>query len=60
MKKLAVIAGARPQFVKLAPLVEVLQDRSKLIVINTGQHYDYEMSDIFFKQLKIPEVNYHL
>jgi UDP-N-acetylglucosamine 2-epimerase len=60
MKKLAVVVGARPQFIKLAPLVEVLADKTDLIIIHTGQHYDFEMSDIFFSQLKLPEVAYHL
>lgn len=59
-EKLAVVVGARPQFIKLAPLVEILADKIELIIIHTGQHYDFEMSDIFFEQLALPQVNYHL
>jgi len=60
MKKAAVIVGARPQFIKLAPLVEVLTGKVDLLLIHTGQHYDIEMSDIFFNQLNLPRVHYHL
>jgi len=60
MKKIAVVVGARPQFIKLAPLVEVLSDKADLLLIHTGQHYDFEMSDIFFKQLNLPKIDYHL
>ncbi len=60
MKKLAIIVGARPQFIKLAPLIEILGTKAKLITIHTGQHYDFEMSDIFFKELNMPKVDCHL
>jgi len=60
MKKIAVVVGARPQFIKLAPFIEALSDKAKLIVIHTGQHYDFEMSEIFFRQLNLPEVDCHL
>lgn len=60
MKKIAIVVGARPQFIKLAPVVEVLSDKVKLVIIHTGQHYDFEMSDIFFRQLNLPNVDYHL
>lgn len=60
------IAGARPNFVKLAPVVEAIQNhqnKGKDIhyrIIHTGQHYDYEMSQSFFEQLGIPAPNVHL
>jgi len=60
MKKLAIVAGARPQFIKLAPLLDALKNKAELTVIHTGQHYDFEMSDIFFDQLDLPKVEYHL
>jgi UDP-GlcNAc3NAcA epimerase len=60
MEKIAIVVGARPQFIKLAPLIEVLLGKVRLIVVHTGQHYDFEMSDLFFKQLDLPSPDYHL
>jgi len=60
MKKVAVVIGARPQFIKLSPFIEALSGKADLVLIHTGQHYDFEMSEIFFRQLNLPEVDYHL
>ncbi|MGA1867805.1 MAG: non-hydrolyzing UDP-N-acetylglucosamine 2-epimerase [bacterium] len=57
--KLIHIVGARPQFIKLAPLCRLLKDFNSLIV-HTGQHYDYMMNKIFFDQLEIPSPAYNL
>ncbi len=60
MKKILSIVGARPHFIKAAPLMEVLSGSEfELKTIHTGQHYDTNMSDIFFDQLKLPtpEIN---
>jgi UDP-N-acetylglucosamine 2-epimerase len=60
MKKIFSIVGARPHFIKAAPLMQVLSDSDfELKTIHTGQHYDTNMSDIFFDQLKlpVPEIN---
>jgi len=51
--KIVTIVGARPQFIKAAALSRVLRQRHKEILIHTGQHYDYEMSQIFFDELDI-------
>lgn len=58
--KLITVIGARPQFIKSAPFSDVFRKKHKEIVIHTGQHYDKNMSDIFFKELRIPEPDYHL
>ena len=60
MKKIFSIVGARPHFIKAAPLMQVLSEsKFELKTIHTGQHYDTNMSDIFFDQLKlpVPEIN---
>src|SRR5690349_16714839 len=55
------VVGARPNFMKLAPLHRAMQNDTNFVqtVVHTGQHYDFNMSDIFFQQLGIapPEVN---
>ncbi|MCL0096027.1 UDP-N-acetylglucosamine 2-epimerase (non-hydrolyzing) [Thermodesulfovibrionales bacterium] len=62
MLKIASVVGARPQFIKIAPLCREFskKDNVKHIIIHTGQHYDYEMSKVFFDELGIPEPDYHL
>ena len=60
--KIIHIAGARPNFMKTAPLMKEFARYShiKQILVHTGQHYDKEMSQFFLKDLKIPKPNIHL
>lgn len=66
--KILIIVGARPNFIKIAPLIEELNRFNKLDrpsklsykLVHTGQHYDYEMSQIFFQDLRIPKSDYNL
>ena len=60
-KPIYVVAGARPNFMKIAPLIKEFQKESvNFKLIHTGQHYDYNMSKVFFDDLGIPEPNVHL
>ncbi len=55
------IAGARPNFMKIAPIVRELRKKElPYKIIHTGQHYDYEMSEAFFKDLEIPPPDFYL
>ncbi|MGV8857736.1 non-hydrolyzing UDP-N-acetylglucosamine 2-epimerase [Rhodoglobus sp.] len=54
------VVGARPQFVKLAPIAHALKSRADHVVVHTGQHYDAMMSDVFFTDLGIPEPDVNL
>ena len=58
--KIVSIVGARPNFIKLAPIHSTLNEISEHIIIHTGQHYDYNLSRIFFSDLNIPLPTYDL
>ena len=62
MKKICTVVGARPQFIKLAVVSRVLRREPdiKEVLIHTGQHYDYNMSDVFFEEMDIPHPDYNL
>lgn len=66
MLKVMTILGARPQFIKAAAVsraIAELNSKKKIlneIIVHTGQHYDVNMSDIFFNEMKIPKPNYNL
>lgn len=52
--KIASVVGARPNFVKLAPIHRAIGSFSDHTIIHTGQHYDYRLSEIFFKEFHLP------
>ena len=67
---IAIVAGARPNFMKIAPIVGALQARKadaagsgvdlRVSIVHTGQHYDENMSEVFFRNLSIPKPDRHL
>jgi UDP-N-acetylglucosamine 2-epimerase (non-hydrolysing) len=67
-QKLIIVAGARPNFVKIAPLIRAIDRHNfsnqikpiSYILVHTGQHYDDRMSDVFFKELRIPSPHVNL
>ncbi len=60
MKKICTVVGARPQFIKLAMVSRVLRREFREVLIHTGQHYDHNMSGVFFEEMDIPKPDYNL
>ncbi|TAJ14893.1 UDP-N-acetylglucosamine 2-epimerase (non-hydrolyzing) [Marinilabiliaceae bacterium JC017] len=62
MVKIILVAGARPNFIKIAPLYQVLHQvpTVEVLLCHTGQHYDSNMSQVYFEELGIPEPDYNL
>lgn len=60
--KIFLVAGARPNFMKIAPLFRTSRKQNKLVcrLVHTGQHYDYAMSQAFFEDLELPVPDYFL
>lgn len=61
--KLLLVAGARPNFMKIAPVIREIKKRPDAfchVLVHTGQHYDEGMSDVFFRDLGIPKPDHHL
>jgi len=62
-KRIIIVGGARPNFMKIAPLIrefEKYNNHFEKILVHTGQHYDFEMSEVFFQNLKIPKPDIYL
>ena len=64
MIKILTVIGARPQFIKAAALSRAIRnkfsDKIQEVIVHTGQHYDDNMSRVFFEEMQIPHENYNL
>lgn len=62
MKKIISILGARPQFIKAAVLSRIIREKNEFeeVIVHTGQHFDANMSDVFFEEMEIPRPKYNL
>lgn len=58
--KIVTVVGARPQFIKASVVSHMIRKYATEILIHTGQHYDNNMSDVFFTELEIPNPDYYL
>ena len=66
--KIILVAAARPNFMKIAPLIRAIRRRNdafpanliQSLLVHTGQHYDYEMSEVFFEDLDLPKPDIHM
>ena len=60
LKTILSVVGARPQFIKAAPVSRALVGHFNEVVVHTGQHYDYGMSEVFFKEMDMREPDFNL
>jgi UDP-GlcNAc3NAcA epimerase len=64
IKKIITVIGARPQIIKAAAISRAIQtqfaDQLEEFIVHTGQHYDENMSNVFFEEMEIPKPNYNL
>lgn len=58
---ISIVLGTRPEIIKMAPIIRACQKKNiEFSILHTGQHYSYEMDQIFFKDLELPEPDYNL
>jgi UDP-N-acetylglucosamine 2-epimerase (non-hydrolysing) len=59
--KVAIVLGTRPEIIKMSPIIRGLEEKSmEYFILHTGQHYSYNLDQVFFEQLKLPQPKYNL
>jgi UDP-N-acetylglucosamine 2-epimerase (non-hydrolysing) len=59
--KVAIVLGTRPEIIKMSPIIRALEEKEmEFFILHTGQHYSYNMDQVFFEQLKLPQPKYNL
>jgi UDP-N-acetylglucosamine 2-epimerase (non-hydrolysing) len=58
--KVMTIIGTRPEIIRLSRVIAILEDVTQHVLVHTGQNYDYELNDVFFKELRVPRPKYYL
>ena len=59
--KICIILGTRPEIIKMSPIARIAKKRNlDFFILHTGQHYSYEMDEVFFQQMKLPRPRYNL
>jgi len=58
--KIASVVGARPNFIKLAPIHKAISTSAEHVIIHTGQHYDFKLSTVFFRDFNLPQPDFNL
>ena len=59
--KISVVLGTRPEIIKMAPLIKVLQkNKADFFILHTGQHYSHDLDKVFFDQLELPQPRYNI
>ncbi|MCC6019030.1 MAG: UDP-N-acetylglucosamine 2-epimerase (non-hydrolyzing) [Candidatus Verstraetearchaeota archaeon] len=59
--KVAIVLGTRPEIIKMSPIIRGLEERGmEFFILHTGQHYSYNLDQVFFEQLKLPQPKYNL
>ena len=60
MLKVITVIGTRPEIIKLSQVIEILDKNLNHVLVHTGQNYDYELNEIFFKELAVRKPDYFL
>jgi len=59
--KVAIVLGTRPEIIKMSPIIRGLEEKNmEFFILHTGQHYSYNLDQVFFEQLKLPQPKYNL